>query len=58
LPKLGDANGDGKVDETDYGIWLSHFGRMATGGRTVGDFNVNGIVDGLDYALWLKYYGT
>ena len=57
-PKLGDANGDGHVEETDYGIWLSHFGQTVSGGRTVGDFDGNGTVDGVDYSEWLKNYGT
>jgi murein DD-endopeptidase MepM/ murein hydrolase activator NlpD len=56
--KQGDANGDGKVDETDYGIWLSHFATTVTGGASVGDFDGNGIVDGVDYSIWLKNYGT
>jgi hypothetical protein len=56
--KPGDANGDGKVDETDYGIWLAHFATTVTGGAGVGDFDGNGKVDGVDYTLWLTYYGA
>ncbi len=56
--KPGDANGDGHVDETDYGIWLSHFGQTVSGGRAVGDFDEDGKVDGVDYSIWLKNYGT
>ena len=55
--KAGDANNDGHVDETDYGIWLSHFGQTVSGGRTVGDFDEDGKVDGVDYSEWLKNYG-
>jgi hypothetical protein len=55
--KTGDANGDGKIDEADYGIWLAHFGQTVTGGKTVGDFDGNGAVDGVDYVIWLSNYG-
>ena len=55
-PKPGDANGDGKVDETDYSIWLSHFSQTVTG-VTNGDFNGDGHVDGIDYTIWLNNYG-
>ena len=54
----GDANGDRKVDETDYGIWFSHFLQSVTAGVSLGDFDGNGKVDGVDYTIWLKYYGT
>ena len=56
--KAGDANSDGHVEETDYGIWLSHYGQTVSGGRTVGDFDGDGKVDGVDYSIWLKNYGT
>jgi hypothetical protein len=52
--KPGDANGDGKVDEADYGIWLAHFATTVTGGASVGDFDGSGIVDGVDYVIWLN----
>jgi hypothetical protein len=55
--KSGDANGDNAVDETDYGIWLTHFGQTAGGGKTVGDFDGNGTVDGVDYVVWLNNFG-
>ena len=54
-PKPGDANGDGKVNETDYSIWLSHFSQAVTG-VTNGDFNGDGHVDGIDYTIWLNNY--
>ncbi len=57
IPKPGDANGDGRVDETDYQIWLSHYNTNSAG-ATNGDFNNNGRVDGLDFVIWLNYYGT
>jgi parallel beta-helix repeat protein len=56
-PKPGDANGDGKVDEADYAIWLSHFGQTVTGEASVGDFNGDGKVDGIDYTIWVNNYG-
>lgn len=56
-PKKGDANGDGVVNESDYNIWLSHFGQSSVGGTNVGDFNVDGKVDGIDYVIWLNGYG-
>lgn len=57
VAKPGDANGDGKVDETDYSIWLSHYGQ-AISGIANGDFNMDNKVDGIDYAIWLKNYGS
>jgi hypothetical protein len=55
-PKLGDANGDGLVNETDFTIWLSRFGQ-AVSGVANGDFNGDGRVDGIDYTIWLNNYG-
>ena len=55
--KAGDANGDNKVDETDYTIWLSHYSQSVTG-ITNGDFNSNGKVDGVDYVIWLINYNS
>jgi len=56
----GDANGDGRVDETDYSIWLSHYSPTTTqsGGASIGDLNSDSRVDGLDYVIWLNNYGT
>jgi len=55
-PKLGDANGDGKVDGLDYVIWFSNSGRQTGNGAKDGDFNADGKVDGLDYVIWLSNY--
>jgi hypothetical protein len=55
VPLNGDANGDGKVDNADYQIWLTNYGH-ATGGQVVGDFDHNGQVDGLDFVIWLNTY--
>jgi hypothetical protein len=56
VPLQGDANGDGKVDEADYAIWLAHFGQPTNLGVRVGDFNVDGFVDGMDYSIWVTHY--
>jgi hypothetical protein len=53
----GDANGDGKVDETDYAIWRTNYNQTKTGGASIGDFNTNGKVEGLDYLIWLTNFG-
>jgi len=53
---IGDANGDGKVDELDYLIWLTNFGKSVTG-MANGDFNNDSKVDGVDYVGWLNFYG-
>jgi hypothetical protein len=55
--KPGDANGDNKVDETDYGIWRTNYNQTKTGGVSIGDFNQNGKVEGLDYVIWRNNYG-
>lgn len=55
--KLGDANGDGKVDGQDYIIWLTHYNQTTNNKSTEGDFDGNGRVDGVDYITWLNTYG-
>jgi hypothetical protein len=57
IVKPGDANGDSKVDEWDFSVWLAHFSQTVTGGAVAGDFNSNGKVDGVDYVIWLINYG-
>jgi hypothetical protein len=54
--KTGDANGDGKVDEADYGIWRTNYNQTKSGGASIGDFNGNGKVEGMDYVLWRQHY--
>lgn len=51
----GDANGDGRVNGSDYIIWLNNYGLNKTG-KTSGDFNASGKVDGADYIIWLNTY--
>ena len=54
----GDANGDRKVDESDYAIWFSHYTLQTVNGSADGDLNKDGVVDGADYVIWLTHYGT
>jgi outer membrane protein assembly factor BamB len=54
--KPGDANGDGKVDDTDFAIWRTNYNQTKTGGASIGDFNNNGKVEGLDYLIWRNNY--
>lgn len=47
----GDANLDGTVDGTDFGIWNTH--KFTFSSRWCeGDFNADGGVDGSDYGIW------
>lgn len=49
--RSGDANLDGVVDGTDFGIWNSNkFTAVAAWCR--GDFNADGNVDGSDFGVW------
>ena len=48
---LGDANLDGRVDGSDFGIWNANkFTSVAAWSH--GDFNANGVVDGSDFGIW------
>jgi hypothetical protein len=47
----GDANLDGGVDGTDFGVWNSNkFTNTAAWCR--GDFSADGVVDGSDFGIW------
>ena len=48
---VGDANLDGVVDGTDFGIWNSNK-FTNTGKWSQGDFNADGVSDGSDFGLW------
>ncbi len=48
---VGDANLDGVVDGSDFGIWNSHK-FTASAAWSSGDFNADGLVDGSDFGLW------
>jgi serine protease len=52
---LGDLNGDGAVDGTDLGTFLSAWGGCGT--PCPADFNDDGIVDGGDLFLLLGNWG-
>ncbi|HEY6565256.1 MAG TPA: hypothetical protein VIY86_12205, partial [Pirellulaceae bacterium] len=47
----GDANLDGLVDGSDFGVWNSHKFTM-TAAWCSGDFDANGLVDGSDFGIW------
>jgi Concanavalin A-like lectin/glucanases superfamily len=49
--KVGDANLDGVVDGSDFGIWNSNKFTTALNWDQ-GDFNHDGNVDGSDFGLW------
>jgi hypothetical protein len=51
----GDLNSDGKVDNSDYTILVSNFGK--TGSGVVGDIDGNGKVDIFDYNLLVVNFG-
>ncbi len=54
---LGDADLDGFVDGSDFGIWNSHkFTSVAAYGA--GDFNADGFVDGSDFGIWNSHKFT
>ena len=47
----GDANLDGVVDGSDFGIWNAN--KFTSGrGWLTGDFNGDGITDGSDFGIW------
>lgn len=48
---LGDANLDGVVDGSDFGIWNSNK-FTSTPAWCKGDFNADGAVDGSDFGIW------
>jgi hypothetical protein len=52
--EYGDANLDGSVDATDFGIWESHKFQSNTGWASA-DFNGDGITDVSDFNLWNQH---
>lgn len=54
--QLGDANGDGHVNNLDFLIWKNNFGQNVSGVRFA-DFDNSGKVDGRDFIIWLFNYG-
>ncbi len=55
-PLPGDANGDGKVDLTDFGILKNNFGAGTT--QAQGDFDGNGRVDLTDFGIFKQALAT
>jgi subtilisin family serine protease len=54
---LGDANLDGVVDGSDFGVWNSHkFTSVAA--WCSGDFTADGVVDGSDFGVWNSHKFT
>lgn len=54
--KIGDIDGNGKIDIFDYNILLTNFNKTGTGIQ--GDINNSGKVDIFDYNLLLTNFGT
>ena len=48
---LGDANLNGVVDGSDFGIWNAHKFTLVAA-WSAGDFTANGVVDGSDFGIW------
>lgn len=55
-PLNGDANLDGRVDQSDYKIWYDNYGKGSS--WATGDFNSDGVVDQNDYKVWYDNYGA
>jgi hypothetical protein len=56
VERVGDYNGDLRVDAADYTVWRNSLGTSVAAG-TGADGNGDGSVDGLDYALWRRSFG-
>jgi len=52
----GDYNLDGVVDNEDYAVWRTTFGR--TGTTLPADGNGNSVVDAADYVVWRSNLGA
>jgi hypothetical protein len=55
-PLLGDANGDGVVDDADATIVASHWRAAVAGGAADGDFNDDGVVDDKDSSILAAHW--
>lgn len=55
---LGDANGDGVVDQADVDLVLRHMGLAGEGLAAYGDVNGDGVVDALDLGIVLDNLGS
>jgi hypothetical protein len=56
LNKIGDINGDGKVDGTDLSIFASFWGQTGPG-NVLTDLNGDGKVDGTDLSIFASHWG-
>ena len=54
ITKIGDANGDGKVDKYDFALMMANWGKTGTNSS---DFNNDGKVDKYDFALLMSKWG-
>lgn len=52
----GDANGDGKVDLVDFGIWKVNYLVSIKPVESKADFNCDSRVDLVDFGIWKKAY--
>ncbi|MCO6043535.1 type VI secretion system tube protein Hcp [Aeoliella sp. ICT_H6.2] len=57
-PLPGDYNGDGTVDQSDYGQWKSQFGTIPVPIGSGADGNADGLVDLADYNVWRNHLGS
>ena len=53
---LGDANGDGYVDDTDASTLAAHWQQSADVNWATGDFNMDGLVDDADAAILAAHW--
>lgn len=55
-----DGDGDGAVDQDDYGVWRTHFGQtlFPVGLLLPGDYNGNQVIDSADYVVWRNALGN
>lgn len=56
VSRQGDANGDGRVDLTDFGTLKANFGKRVDRWM-VADFSGNGVVDGNDFEVLQNNFG-
>lgn len=54
--KLGDVNGDSRIDGQDYAIIMKNFGQSTSGGTASGDINGDGMVDRLDMRIVINNF--
>jgi len=54
----GDANNDGFVDSTDFGILVGHYLTSTANGPNDADFDTSGFVDSTDFGILVGHYLT